>query len=372
MSILTERMILRVDELNKKNLYRKRNIKSNQQLISFSSNDYLSLGTCMEVREAYLYGFANYPPGSGASMVVTGFHIAHHDLEEAFKKALGVESCLLFGSGYTANLSVMNLLAAVGAHVLMDKAVHASIYDGINLSKVAYERYAHNDLSNLVDKIKIAPQNTIVLTESIFSMSGKQADLARIAQISAFPLLVDEAHAFGILGENGKGAVQKYGLSINEVPLRIIPFGKAMAGMGAIVAGSKVWIDALLQSARPLIYSTALSPAYAYGLKETLQQLIKVDDRRKKLMDLIAYFRKCVAKSASTWADSLSQIQQLKLGCSVKALSFAQKLEEKGIICLPMRQPTVSKSDTGLRVILNYQHEMEHIDILFKEINSCI
>lgn len=348
-------------------LYRKRTLLDTT-LLQFSSNDYLSLASDKRIKQAYQRGFMRYSAGSGGSMLVSGFHPAHKDLEQAFACALNVDVCLVFSSGYAANLSVLNLLASVSAHVLVDKAVHASIYDGLSLNGVSYTRFLHNDMANYTLKMQSCPAQTVVLTESVFSMSGQIASLAKMSELAkpyGFELLVDEAHAFGVFGREGLGVVVEQGLTQVEVPLRIIPLGKAFGAFGAVIAGQGVWMEALLQAARPYIYSTAISPAMAYGLLETLDIVRSADARRAKLMALVAYFRDKIKQSSCIWRDSKSPIQQMQLACPHKALSSAHFLREKGIICLPMRQPTVSLQETGLRVILNYHHTFEDIDRLF-------
>lgn len=362
---LTERLQKYSTELLQKGLHRQRQINgADDGVINFSSNDYLSLTSDSRIKKAYQRGFELYPTGSGSSMVVCGYHAAHHALEKAFAEALHVDDCMLFSSGYAANLSVMGLLARFESHILIDKSAHASIYDGLQLADAHYSRFLHNNIANLAAKIKTSSTNVIV-TEGIFSMSGQCAPLTEIAELS-HDMVVDEAHAFGILGPQGLGSVRQHQLTQAEVPLRIIPLGKACGASGAIVAGQGGWIDALLQSARPHTYSTAISPAMAYGLQETLEILLAADERRDKLAGLVQYFRKAVANSPLKWRDSDSPIQQLQLGCSHRALNFANKLREQSILCLPMRQPTVSKQETGLRVILNYNHEPKQIDYLFE------
>ncbi len=349
-------------------LHRQRQIACfDKQMIHFSSNDYLSLASDERVRQAYQMGFAQHPVGSGGSMVVCGYHAAHRALEKDFAEALHVDDCLLFSSGYAANLSVVSLLAQMNASLLIDKAVHASVYDGLTLSGTKYQRYLHNDVVDLAKKLNAQHTNTVVMTESVFSMSGQRAPLIEIAQLThaaGIDLLVDEAHAFGVFGPEGLGGVMESGLTQEDVPLRVIPFGKAVGASGAIVAGHGVWIDALLQM-RPAVYSTSISPAYAYGLLETLDIIRQADDRRAKLADLVRYFRGAIQQSPLRWRDSCSPIQQLQLGCPHKATTMAAKLLEHSIVCLPMRQPTVNKEETGLRVILNYHHEPEQIDLLF-------
>lgn len=354
-------------------LHRQRQIACfDKHMIHFSSNDYLSLATDERVKRAYQAGFTEHPVGSGGSMVVCGYHAAHSTLEKAFAQALQVDDCLLFSSGYAANLSVVSLLAQMNTSLLIDKAVHASIYDGLKLSGATYQRYLHNDLSDLAKKLDTQSTNSVVMTESVFSMSGQRApltDIAKLTNAAQIDLLVDEAHAFGVFGPDGLGGVMEAGLTQKDVPLRVIPLGKAVGASGAIVAGHGVWIDALLQM-RPAVYSTSMSPAYAHGLLETFDIIRHADSRRKKLTDLVHYFRDAISHSPLQWRDSWSPIQQLQLGCPHKATAMTARLLEQSIICLPMRQPTVNKEETGLRVILNYQHEPEQIDLLFHCLHS--
>ncbi len=352
-------------------LYRQRDLSQAEDAASvcFNSNDYLSLANDDRIKKAYQRGFERHSTGSGGSMVVCGYHPIHQSLERVFCDALNAEDCLIFSSGYAANLSIMMLLGHFEVPMLIDKASHASIYDGARFSGVDYERYHHNDLIDLEKKLKPHTKSTVIMTESVFSMSGQSAPLKAIAQKMMYGchhLLVDEAHAFGVFGPSGLGATAAHHLSLDQVPLRVIPFGKAMVGNGAVVVGKGAWIDALLQVARAHIYSTAMSPAIAYGLLETFELIRKLDDRRTKLFELIKYFRQAVKRSPLTWGDSSSPIQQLQLGCPEKALNYVKRLKASGIVSTAMRQPTVSKFQTGLRIILNFHHEAEHIDALFR------
>jgi len=367
--MLREQLSSHLAHLKEQGLYRQRHLDSADDIINFSSNDYLSLTTDARIKHAYQHGFSHYPTGSGGSMLTCGYHPIHQQLEQAFATALGVDDCVLFSSGYAANISVTGLLARLAATMLVDKHIHASIYDGLALAGAHYGRYLHNDLPDLTAKIKISAANTVVLTEGIFSMSGQLAPLAQIAQLcrqNHSELLVDEAHAFGVLGYQGLGAVVLHQLTQEDVPLRIIPFGKTLGASGAVVAGDAQWIAALLQSGRTAIYSTAISQAFTYGLLETLEIIRSADQRRIKLHELIRYFRQAVARSPLTWCDSHTPIQQLRLGCPHRAVAYAAKLREQGILCRAIRSPTVPKQHAGLRVILNYDHQPEDIDYLFE------
>lgn len=372
--MISQSLIRYSRQLQQQGLHRKRMLAGcfeDSAVINFSSNDYLSLTAEERVKKAFQRGFANYPSGSGGSMVVCGYHPIHSELEKAFAQALGVDDALLFSSGYAANLGVIALLARFEGHLLIDKASHASFYDGLKLAKAKYNRFLHNDLDNLAVNLQQVASNPVVVTESVFSMSGQTACLAELARLCAghkAELIVDEAHAFGVLGPQGLGAVAQHELTQKEVPLRIIPFGKAFASQGAMVVGQGEWIDALLQTARSHIYSTAVSPAIAYGLLETLTIVREADERRQKLLYLIDYFQQAIKSSSLTWRHSQTAIQQLQLGCPHLALVYANYLHGKGLFCQAMRAPTVNKKDTGLRVILNYHHEPAHIDYLFSQL----
>ena len=333
--------------------------------IQFNSNDYLSLRQDVRIKRAYSRGLRDYPTGAGGSSLVCGYHPIHQVLEQAFADALSVEACLLFPSGYVANLSVIQLLAQLQTHILIDKSVHASVYDGIALAKADYSRFSHNNITDCLRKL-IKP--SVLITEAIFSMSGQRAPLkayVKLNHVHFQALIVDEAHSFGVCGPQGLGAVAEQQLTEQHVPLRIIPLGKAAAGVGAIVAGSGLWIEALLQAARSNRYTTAISPAYSYGLLKTFEMIRTADDRRTKLQHLVNYFRQGCQSSGLRWGDSYSPIQQLQLGCPHEALQVAHALANCGIICTAIRQPTVTKQQTGLRIVLNYHHEPEHIDNLF-------
>lgn len=370
---LNEKIKNYTEQLSKQSLLRSRSVfkSENSPLVHFDSNDYLSLTRNKLISGAYQRGFAAYPSGSGASMLLSGYHPNHRAVEQAFANFLAVDECLLVSSGYAANLAVTALLGRLKAHCFIDKESHASIYDGLALSQVGFTRYFHNDMMDLAGKLLPHTGNAALITEGVFSMSGQIAPLSAISALCRTyqnELLVDEAHSFGVLGEQGKGATAYYELTQQEVPLRVIPLGKAFAAQGAIIAGQRVWIDALLQAGRSLIYSTAISPALSYGLLTTLDVLIAADDRRLKLMQLVNLFREQIQNSPLNWADSCTPIQQLRLGCPRLALYYAQELKKQGISCLPVRKPTVSKKETGLRIILNYDHTPEKIYNLFNKL----
>lgn len=357
--------------LQQKGLYRKRLVRPHSaDLIHFSSNDYLSLTNDWQYAQGFIDGFTNYPTGSGGSMAAGGYHAIHQQLEEAIAYELGVDNALLFSSGYAANLGICALLASLNSKVLIDKAVHASVYDGLKLSGITACRFKHNDMADLTKKIA---GSQVIMTEGIFSMSGQQADLGYMAKLAGFydiPLIVDEAHSFGIMGPKGLGAVAAYRLTPQQVPLRLITFGKAMGFQGAIVAGHVDWIDALYQQARSQLYSTAISPAVAYGILQQFIRVLQADDRRQALQTLIKEFKQMASASPLVWQVSDTPVQQLRLGCPHRALDYANRLKQQGIFCTAMREPTVSKLETGLRVVLNAGHKSHDLERFFQALHG--
>jgi 8-amino-7-oxononanoate synthase len=370
---IAERLSQKIFQLKQAGLYRKTEVlKTRSHTLNFSSNDYLSLRNDPSIQKAFQKGYASYPAGAGASMLISGYHEIHQTFEIWMAKQLGVDKAIICSSGFTANLCVMALFADLELHFLVDKAVHASLYDGIKLADGKYTRFLHQNRKSLEQKIPLHANNQVLVTEAIFSMSGHASDLRGLADLANRHntiLFVDEAHAFGIQGPQGLGGVVGAGITQKDVPLRMISFGKAIGAQGAVIAGDADWIDALIQVSRPYIYSTGMSPALTAGLMESVAIVLEADGRREKLWQLVAHFRKKVKDAPLPqplrWRDSTTPIQQLQIGCPHKALEYGEKLKNAGIYCLPMRSPTVNLQETGLRVVLNYHHSFEDIDQLF-------
>lgn len=352
-------------------LYRIKKVCNNSLVSNFSRNDYLSMAADKRVRAAYVQGFNRYPAGSSGSVVLSGYHRVHQQLESDFAQLLNVDAALLFNSGYSANLSVINLLAQFKVPLWIDKAIHASIYDGLKQTGALYQRYLHDNLADLAAKMGTTEQ--VVLTEALFSMSGQQPNLAKLSRLcepSRSICVVDEAHSFGVVGPQGLGAVAQYQLSQHQVPLRMISFGKALCAQGAVVVGDKLWIDALFQAARALRYSTSLSPALTWGVGQSLALLVQADDKRQMLVDNINYFNHITSHSPLIWQNSQSPIQQLQLGCPHLALNLAQHLLTHGIFCLAIQPPTVPRKASGLRISLNANHTQREINSLIALIHD--
>lgn len=361
----------RLSQLQQDGLYRQRIVRhepvASESILNFSSNDYLGFSNELAVSALFKEGFNRYPAGSGASAVIDGYHPVHQALENKIATLQGVEAALYFSSGYAANLALLMFLHSLDVTFIIDKAVHASIYDGLKLTRASYARYLHQDLSSLETILKQSKKPAIVLSEGIFSMSGQIAplrDMLALCQHYDALCVLDEAHSFGILGQNGLGLAHDAHASYKQIPLRMLAFGKAVGAQGAAIVGEKIWIDALLQHARPYIYSTAPAPAIAYGLLHTLTLLFQANDRRDQLHARINYFRQSMPKLFWQRRESYTPIQSLYTGCPKKALALSDFLKQHAIICKPVRQPTVTRRETGLRIVLTAMHTEADIDRL--------
>ncbi|MFB0962269.1 MAG: 8-amino-7-oxononanoate synthase, partial [Pseudomonas sp.] len=268
------------------NLYRQRPLLQSPQgpvvqvegkeYLAFSSNDYLGLANHPQVVDAMQQGAARWGVGGGASHLVIGHSEPHHQLEQALAEFTGRERVLLMSSGYMANLAVITALVGQGDTVLHDRLNHASLLDAGLLSGARFSRYLHNDLDSLKLRFQRAQGHTLLVTDGVFSMDGDLAplpELAEQAKAHGAWLMVDDAHGFGVLGKNGGGLLEHYGLTASEVPVLVGTLGKSFGTAGAFVAGSEELIETLIQFARPYIYTTSSPPALACATLASLELL---------------------------------------------------------------------------------------------------
>jgi 8-amino-7-oxononanoate synthase len=369
------------DKINQKkqqNLYRQRYtiepissttvLLEGSELVNFCSNDYLSLSFNPSIKKAYQLGFEKYPTGSGGSSLVSGFHGVHKQLEHEFAQYLCKKTALFLPCGYSANLSALAFLKHTEMDVVIDKSIHASIYDSLRLNQLEYQRYRHNDVAHLATKLG---DKSVIITEGLFSMSGIVADIKAILSIKKnHHLIVDDAHAIGVLGHEGRGSIEYHGLDSGDIDILICPLGKAFASQGAIICGSEELIASLTQFARSFIYSTSPSPALSYGLIKTLEFVQAANDRRELLFDKIAYFKRLITISPWSWRKSNTPIQSLIIGDSKLAVDLSNFLRQNGIYCQAMRSPTVHLKDTGLRVTINHDHSFAQMEQFFNLLNQ--
>ncbi|ANC01349.1 MULTISPECIES: 8-amino-7-oxononanoate synthase [Pseudomonas] len=345
-----------------------------QRLLAFCSNDYLGLANHPEVIAAWRAGAERWGVGGGASHLVVGHSTAHHEVEEAIAELTGRPRALLFTTGYMANLGAITALVGQGDTVLQDRLNHASLLDGGLLSGARFSRYLHNDPASLASRLDKAVGDTLVVTDGVFSMDGDLADLPALATV-ARPhgawLMVDDAHGFGTLGANGGGIVEHFGLGIDQVPVLIGTLGKACGTAGAFVAGSDDLIEALVQFARPYIYTTSQPPALACATLKSLQLLRDERWRREHLGALIRQFRQGAQQIGLALMDSPTAIQPILVGDAARALTLSKMLRERGLLVTAIRPPTVPVGSARLRVTLSAAHSEAQVQLLLNALAEC-
>jgi len=339
-----------------------------QSYLAFCSNNYLGLANHPRLKKALQQGTEQYGVGSGASHLMMGHTLAHHDLEKELAAYTGRASALLFSTGYMANLGIVSAL--VGRHdaIFSDKLNHASLIDAALLTRAKMYRYPHHDMQTLERLLATSKaQHKLIMTDGVFSMDGDIANLPQIIQLaktySAW-VMVDDAHGLGVLGQTGRGTLDKYGLGSEEVPILMGTLGKAFGVFGAFVAGSELLIETLIQAARSYIYTTALPPALAVTGCESLQIVQQESWRYQHLQELITYFRHALHKMPIPLMESYTPIQPIILGNSKKTLAISAALHKRGIIVTAIRPPTVPQNTARLRITLSALHTKNQIDRL--------
>ncbi|MBV4506611.1 8-amino-7-oxononanoate synthase [Pseudomonas sp. BW13M1] len=345
-----------------------------QPLLAFCSNDYLGLANHPEVIKAWRDGAERWGVGGGASHLVIGHSTPHHEVEEALAELTGRPRALLFSTGYMANLGAITALVGQGDTVLQDRLNHASLLDGGLLSGARFSRYLHNDPASLASRLGKASGNTLVVTDGVFSMDGDCADLpalAKEARARGAWLMVDDAHGLGTLGANGGGLVEHCGLGVEDVPVLIGTLGKACGTSGAFVAGSEELIEALVQFARPYIYTTSQPPALACATLKALDLLRREHWRREHLAALIRQFRTGAEQIGLSLMDSHTAIQPILIGDAGRALALSRLLRERGLLVTAIRPPTVPAGSARLRVTLSAAHSEAQVQLLLNALAEC-
>lgn len=361
-------------------LYRRRRVLGSPQepqlqidgkaLLSFCSNDYLGLANHPEVIEALQRGATRYGAGSGSAHLVSGHSEAHHALEEELAAFTGRPRVLLYSTGYMANQGVIAALLGRDDTIYQDRLNHASLIDGGLLSRAGLKRYPHNDTAALAARMACqSGGDALVAVDGVFSMDGDLAplpELARLCERQQAWLMVDDAHGFGVLGRDGRGSVDHFGLDPQSVPILVGTLGKAFGTFGAFVAGSEALIETLIQQSRSYIYTTALPPAVAEATRASLRLLQQDTWRRERLQQLIARFRAGATQLGLTLMESQTPIQPILAGSAGQALAWSQALESQGILVTAIRPPTVPEGSARLRVTLSASHTEEQLDQLLE------
>jgi len=343
-------------------------ILNGEHVTSFCSNDYLGLAGHPDVIQAYHDGLEQFGAGSGASHLVSGHMAPHHVLEEELATFTGRSRALVFASGYMANIGVITTLVGKGDSILEDRLNHASLLDGGLFSGAAFRRYPHLDAGAL-EVLLNATDSTrkLVVSDGVFSMDGDMADLPGLVHAAMKHdalLMIDDAHGFGVLGEDGAGTAafwREQGHDIDEDNLQILigTFGKAFGASGAFVTGSEELIETLIQFCRPYIYTTAMPPAQAEAIRASLKLVRKDRWRREYLAHLVTRFRHHCDDLGLELLPSRTPIQAIVLGDVDLTLKASACLMESGVFVSAIRPPTVPPGSARLRVTFSAVHTEE-------------
>lgn len=349
-------------------------VLAGRQYLNFCSNDYLGLAAHPEVVASFRNAASQYGVGSGASHLVCGHSKLHHKLELALAEFTGRPRALLFSSGYMANLGTLGTLLAAGDTVFQDRLNHASLLDGGLHSGARFRRFPHNDSAALERKLCDIKGDSLVVVDGVFSMDGDVAPLNALSQLCARKsacLMVDDAHGFGVSGPSGAGSLEDANLSVEDVPILMATLGKALGTAGAFVAGSEWLIEALIQSSRNYIYTTALPPAVAAASLTSLELLRTESWRRQHLADLITRFRCGAEQLGLPLMPSASAIQPLQVGRAETALALSEQLRQRGLMIAAIRPPTVPPGTSRLRITLTAAHSADQVDFLLQQLSEC-
>jgi len=380
--------------------------------LSFCSNDYLGLANHPQLIAALQQGAQQHGVGAGAAHLVSGHNATHHQLENELAAFVSKPAALLFSTGYMANLGVVQALVGKGDTVFADKFNHASLNDAMQLSRATVKRYRHNDMTQLAklleqanghgkdavpdvesrharfplsssppegerDRVSLRESHVkcgrkLVITDAVFSMDG---DLAPLPELLALCeqhdawLLIDDAHGFGVLGEQGRGSLAHFGIASKRV-ICMATLGKAAGVFGAFVAAEQVVIDTLINHARSYVYTTATPPALASALLESLRLIANGDELRDHLQRLIAQLRSGLRSLPWSVMPSATAIQPLLVGGNHAALNLSAGLRERGIWVAAIRPPTVPQGTARLRITLSAAHRAADVTRLLESLHE--
>ncbi len=372
----------RLDALENQGLYRRRRVVEGAQgrelivdgrrLLNFCSNDYLGLAADPRIAEAFAGAVRKWGVGAGASHLVCGHTGAHRDLEQALAAFTGRPRALLFSTGYSANVGVINALLSVGDHVFEDRLNHASLLDGGWISRADFHWYEHrnvDDLGRQLANSHASDSRLLIVSDGTFSMDGDFCpigSLVPLARQSAAWIMIDDAHGIGVHGVGGRGLVDPEVYSTEDVPVLVGTLGKAFGTFGAFVAGDDALIETLVQRARNYIFTTALPSAVAIATLRSLAIVAEEGWRREHLAGLISRFRAGADEIGCKLLPSDTPIQPVIVGSARAALAVSRLLEDAGILVTAIRPPSVPRDTARLRVTLTAAHTEADVDRLIE------
>ncbi|WP_340372262.1 8-amino-7-oxononanoate synthase [Peribacillus sp. FSL E2-0218] len=350
-----------------------------RKMLMFASNNYLGLAQDQRVMEASVQATARFGAGSTGSRLTTGHSIIHGNLERKLAQFKQTEAAIVMNTGYMANMAVLTTIVGKGDLILSDERNHASIIDGCRLSRAETVIYSHADLADLEMKLQSNRgfKKTLIVTDGVFSMDGDIAPLPGIIDLAeryGSLLMVDDAHATGVLGKDGRGTSEHFGLK-GKVDIEMGTLSKAIGAEGGFIAGSKSLIDYLLNEARPFIFSTALSPGVVASALAAVDIILTEPERRVRLQNMSRRLYDELTSLGYTVTGGDTPIIGIICGEPEQATLLSQELHTYGIYAPAIRPPTVPVGTSRIRLTLMAEHREPHIDHVisaFKAIRSTI
>ncbi|MBG9768128.1 glycine C-acetyltransferase [Bacillus vallismortis] len=339
---------------------------NHKNVIQLSSNNYLGFTSHPRLIKAAQEAVQQFGAGTGSVRTIAGTFTMHQELERklaAFKKT---EAALVFQSGFTTNQGVLSSILSKDDIVISDELNHASIIDGIRLTKADKKVYQHVDMSDLerVLRKSMNYRMRLIVTDGVFSMDGNIAPLPDIVELAekydAF-VMVDDAHASGVLGENGRGTVNHFGLD-GRVHIQVGTLSKAIGVLGGYAAGSKVLIDYLRHKGRPFLFSTSHPPAVTAACMEAIDVLLEEPEHMERLWENTAYFKSMLVKMGLILTQSETPILPILIGDEAVAKQFSDQLLSRGIFAQSIVFPTVAKGKARIRTIITAEHTKKELD----------
>lgn len=336
-------------------------LRGNKSLLNFSSNDYLGLSKHHSLCEAAIAAIEAHGWGAGSARLICGHHPLHEQLERRLALFKRRQAALVYPSGYATNLGVISALMGDDDLIFLDKLNHASLIDGARLSGASVRIYPHNGLSrleHLLQRLRVGHQKCLIVSDTVFSMEGDLADLPALSEMAQrfdAMLMVDEAHATGIWGDNGRGMAEHQGVE-DHVDIVVGTLSKALGGVGGYVAGSQELIDYLINFSRPFMYTTGSPAAAAAAGCAALDVVAREPHRRQRLVDCANRVRQQLCADGWNIGNSATQIIPLVVGSPEHALALARHLENRGILAVAIRPPSVPPAASRLRLSISCQH----------------
>ncbi len=346
-----------------------RAIVDGKPVINLSSNNYLGLATHPKLKEAACKAVEEYGAGSGAVRTIVGTLAMHEELEKKLAAFKGTEATLVFQSGFTANAGVLGPLLEEGDLVISDALNHASIIDGVRLTKAARAIYQHNDMDNLARVLKESEgkyKKTLIVTDGVFSMDGDIAPLDKVAELAqqyGAITMVDDAHASGVLGDHGRGTVSHYHIPHDQWDISVGTLSKAVGVLGGYVACSQKLRDLMEHRARPFLFSTSHPPAVTAAISAAID--LMDSDEGQSLMDTLwdntRFFKAGLQELGFDTGISQTPITPVIIGDEAKSVQFSNALFDKGVLGTAIAFPTVARGKARVRTIVTATHTKDDL-----------